>query len=162
MIKFRNNRNETPGRKAFTLIEMLVVVCILMILISLVIAVSRYVMVESARKKTVAIEAILISATNAFYDDNKSYPPTATDGTQSISALYGPLKADTRPNGPFDKMKSLPSDVVFDGTQTINDAWGKALRYDASGGLGGGPVIISAGPDGVFGTTDDIRSDSAK
>ena len=33
------------------------------------------------------------------------------------------------------------------------------MAYDCSGGLGGRPVIISAGPDGQFGTSDDVRSD---
>ena len=36
-----------------------------------------------------------------------------------------------------------------------NDAWGRALVYRNDGGAG---EIVSAGPDGVFGTADDITS----
>ena len=52
----------------------------------------------------------------------------------------------------------------------IVDPWGKTLRYDYydedEGFAGGGrerskrnfPVLISAGPDGIFGNTDDLRN----
>lgn len=36
-----------------------------------------------------------------------------------------------------------------------NDAWGKSLHYHMVGGAG---EIVSAGPDGTFGTADDITS----
>ncbi len=40
------------------------------------------------------------------------------------------------------------------------DAYGNYMTYDMDGGLGGTPVVISAGPDTTFNTEDDIRSDS--
>ena len=39
-----------------------------------------------------------------------------------------------------------------------NDAWGQTLVYKNDGGAG---EIVSAGPDGIFGTADDISSGGA-
>jgi len=49
---------------------------------------------------------------------------------------------------------------VFVPKYGFRDAYGNWMRYDKDGGLGGRPVIISAGPDGRFETeADNIRSD---
>ncbi|HOF18116.1 MAG TPA: hypothetical protein PK082_04340, partial [Phycisphaerae bacterium] len=42
------------------------------------------------------------------------------------------------------------------------DSWRKGLAYEKTGGFGGRPVIISAGPDGKYPSPDDkdnVRSD---
>lgn len=39
---------------------------------------------------------------------------------------------------------------------TLKDAWGQPLSYTASPTRGSGFLIVSAGPDGAFGTADDI------
>jgi len=41
----------------------------------------------------------------------------------------------------------------------INDAWGHPFLYQYNPDGGNFPVIVSAGPDGLFSTADDIRSD---
>jgi prepilin-type N-terminal cleavage/methylation domain-containing protein len=41
----------------------------------------------------------------------------------------------------------------------IGMAWQQIMQYTRCDGKGGGPALISCGPDGVFGTPDDIRSD---
>jgi type II secretory pathway pseudopilin PulG len=41
----------------------------------------------------------------------------------------------------------------------LADGFRKFMDYRDSGGVGGTPLLISAGPDGKFGTQDDIRSD---
>lgn len=60
-----------------------------------------------------------------------------------------------------DKLLQLPKDA-YDPTAsalTIHDGYGQPMRYEQKGGLGGRPVLISAGPDEKFNTDDDIRSD---
>ena len=41
----------------------------------------------------------------------------------------------------------------------VNDAWGHPIKYEYAGSVGGNfPVLLSAGPDGIFDTADDIIS----
>ena len=40
------------------------------------------------------------------------------------------------------------------GSAVPRDAWGNAYRYELKDA---GPVILSSGPDGTFGTQDDIH-----
>ncbi len=53
-------------------------------------------------------------------------------------------------------LNKLPSSVFNATTHGFMDGFGSLMRYQL---LGGKPLLISAGPDGTFGTTDDIRSD---
>ncbi|RPI64299.1 MAG: type II secretion system protein [Planctomycetaceae bacterium] len=165
MNKIHNNRN---SRKAFTLIEMLVVIGILMVLAALIVGVSRYVMEESANKKTVAIQAVIMSATKAYHDKNKAYPdsndaPPTDPNSGDIKKLYDALNPSTPDAKIVDKLKLLPKEAIDSASHTFKDSWDKDMRYYKTGGLGGGPVIISAGPDGDFTTeADNIRSDTAK
>ena len=49
--------------------------------------------------------------------------------------------------------------IIDGGEKAINDPWDNELRYEQRGKRF---VVISAGPDGEFGTEDDIRSDKKK
>lgn len=44
-------------------------------------------------------------------------------------------------------------------TISIADPFGNELKFFHNKGIGGSPLLISAGPDGQFDTEDDIRSD---
>jgi len=61
-------------------------------------------------------------------------------------------------------IRNLPAKSFSAGATAFSDAYGNAIGYIMDGGIGGGPVMISAGPDGYFGgpggtPTDNIRSD---
>jgi hypothetical protein len=70
--------------------------------------------------------------------------PAATLGTQGVRVGWA---------GPYLTLE-------FDPTATVNDAWGRALRYSTAGGLLAGQ-LRSLGADGVNGTGDDIQFPAA-
>jgi prepilin-type N-terminal cleavage/methylation domain-containing protein len=170
-------RTGTPS--AFTMIELLVVMFILAVLVALVASVGGYVMRSANERETAAIQTILMDAIQAWHDKaNSTDPNTTAKGypkedypdkqkgemqnlmTELTSSLvYPPASRAAR-----DILLKLPKEAWSGGTdEPVKDSWGAAMRYKDSTGLGGRPVIISAGPDGNFNTDDDnIRSDEAQ
>ena len=174
------------GRQAFTLIELLVVMVIISIIITMVITVTKYVYDEAALKQTEANQNIVVSAIEAYYEVQGSYPADAMDFATPPGA-QGPANADANnillyylrgweegtDNQSVRNSKQrvrkatesiileLPSDAVVIAdldTSFLMDGFGNAMQYSRTGGLGGRPVVVSAGPDDQFGTDDDIRS----
>jgi len=162
--------------RAFTLIELLVVILILGILVALVVGVSDYVMGEAARKQTQESQRILVNALQAYYDNSRprAYPPDMSESEtewsmqDSSGQLVQYLTVGADPNNPTpnhpacraatEKLKDLAQEA-YD-PPYFRDAYDNEMGYDTDGGIGGGPVIISAGPDGDPNTeTDNIRSD---
>lgn len=84
-------------------------------------------------------------------DDNRVDFADDDDLVAAVKATAGELLSD------------LPDDAIVtddDGSRFLMDGYEQPMHYDPKGGLGGRrPVLISAGPDGEFGTEDDIRSD---
>ena len=169
-------RTGRPG--AFTMIELLVVMFILAVLVALVASVGGYVMRSANERETAAIQAILMDAIQAWHDKANSTDPTTTAKgypkedfdtqksemqnlmTQLTSSLVYPPASRAARN----ILLKLPKEAWSGGTdEPVKDRWGKSMKYKDTGGLGGRPVIISAGPDGNFNTDDDnIRSDEAQ
>jgi prepilin-type N-terminal cleavage/methylation domain-containing protein len=190
-------------RKAFTLIEIMVVVFIIVVLLGIIVGVSRYVSEETARKQTEATQRQVMVLVDNF-QEAFGKPPADTDppgGTYdedaSIRALmtwlqpWDNMKREFRltaqdyaylyPGAPADatrlkqlgtKIQSVTSqglqqltksaynpDVLQGAPLELRDGWDNAMRYERAGGMGGRPVLISAGPDEEFETEDDIRSD---
>jgi len=174
----RRNRRRAPAGGGFTMIEMMVVILILMILVTLIVSVGRYVYEDASRKQTQANQAVIIAAIDIYYDTGKEYPSDtdspASDATiKSSNSLYRGLTgvaggdpADPAVKAATAKINDLSSDAMDQvddgGTKywVFKDGYDKEMSYDADGGLGGTPVIISAGPDGDIATdADNIRSD---
>jgi prepilin-type N-terminal cleavage/methylation domain-containing protein len=144
-------------RHAFSLIELLVVIAIIALLLTIGIGVGQKVMTAASVKTTKANMAIIMNAIETYYEDTGSYPsPESTPGS---SDLYNNLRINS---SALEKLASLPADAVYsDGTTGyFVDAFDKEIEYSKTGGLGGTPVLLSAGPDGDITTKDDnIRSD---
>ena len=174
------------ARGGFTLIEILVVLFILGILAAIVVSIAGYVMNSASRHETAAIQKTLFEAVQAYRDANvpKGYPPdhygsepnasisgrvlvnyltgqldTNQDGTQDPSSVVQPATVEAATKA----LLTLPKEA-WDGNwnSAVKDGWRVAMRYEAAGGLGGRPVIISAGPDGRFGKDDPGQDDDAK
>ncbi|MES2657436.1 MAG: type II secretion system protein GspG [Verrucomicrobiota bacterium] len=147
--------NARCGKSAFTLIEMMAVITIIVILASLVVAGLGYVTERQARSKAQAQLALLGKALDDYKLDNGSYPLTAdsAEGDGQSSVLFKALYLDSDDDGDLapgdtDQKMYLPDlDPVTSkqgwttGTATlttkITDPWGNEYRYRSSQNLAG-------------------------
>jgi len=116
------------ARSAFTLLEILIVVAILVVLAGVSsIYVFRY--LDDAKKDTAKAGAVTLAKACQAYEIRMGGPP------ESLQQLLTP------PDGgkPF-----------IDGPDALLDPWGKAYQYDASGQHHNGlkPDVWTAAPDG--------------
>ena len=125
-------------RAGFTLLEILVAVSILGILMTMAVMNVTARLEES--NKTTAANGVqnVKSAVGTYFIENKKYPSALTDLVR----------------------ESGDKAAILDGGEgALDDPWGNQFKME---GKGSKIVIISAGPDGQFGTEDDIRSDKIK
>lgn len=158
VLRGRQHRPATKtGPKAFTLVELLVVLLILALLLSLVVGISRYIMARSAEKQTEATQAVVMVAIDHYRQVKQSCPPNSADCASLIVELRTVPIAE-------EALKSLSTEAYAQKGGPLKDGFGEDMAYEQAGGLGGGPVLISKGPDRQTGSTetrlDDIRSDS--
>lgn len=106
-----------------------------------------------ARDETISTQKVLMDALERYREAEGAHPDVAA-GDDSTSELTRILKKHEASRGVLADL----SQEAWDGG-AVKDGFGKAMRYESAGGLGGTPVLISAGPDSEFGTRDDIRSD---
>ncbi len=125
--------------RGFTLIELLVVVVILAVLAAIV--VPRVVNRIADAKIAGAIADIknFTTALSLYNADTGQYPTS----DQGLEALLHPPNNKTY----IENMSSIPP-----------DPWGHPYVYKSPGDEGRDYDIVSAGPDGQFGTADDIQS----
>ena len=86
--------NPRPGKAAFTLIELMAVITIIVILAALVVGGLGYVTDKQAKSKASVQIALLSKALEAYKLDMGNYPLTADTTTglgNSIASLYAPL-----------------------------------------------------------------------
>ena len=142
-IQIRNPKSETRYlRRAFTLVELMLVVTIIGILSALVIPKIAGKGEEAREKAAYAdIHGGIKSALDEFQVDNGFFPKTVQDLLQQPSGA-------TNWHGPYVDPPVLPV-----------DPWGRKYIYEFPGKHGtNGYDLFSAGPDGKAGTEDDIGS----
>ena len=130
-------------RRAFTLIELMVVLVILSVL---AVAILPNVIGKSERaKRTKAIAdiAVIEGLLDQFYLDMNRYPTTE----EGLRVLYYPLaEEDKRWKGPYSKKP------------ITNDPWGSRYVYECPGTHSAMPYeVISYGNDGAEGGEDDAE-----
>jgi len=185
-MQYRSRGQFGRSLPAFTIVEMVVVLAVLMILVALVTSVSGYIMRHAREQETAQIQAVVLEAIQAYRDNHpdSAYPLAHEDGQPEDEATSGQALANyltgawwegqhdplpkVKPYGAIraatDVLLKLPK-AAWDPTvsQEVNDGWGRAMQYDDDGALGGGPLLISAGADRDFATdVDNIRSDEAR
>ena len=161
--------------RGFTLIEMIIVVMVIAILVGVVIGVSKMIAARAANEKTRMYMETISLAIETYYESTKDYPYQETDIPETPDdwrwtsrdwhafmrnkKLYQQLIAVPSAQK---RLAALPEDAVRNiyGENVFIDGFEMFLDYFRSGGVGGSPVLISAGPDRTFDTEDDIRSDN--
>lgn len=153
--RYCSAKHEQAG---FTLTEMLAVILILVILVALVVGVSIYIQTEAAKKETLAYQTIIREAVQKYYESTGQWPPqTGASVANRIGNLFDALKGN-----PAAKSVIVNLPIKAMGNRKFLDGFATVMDYKKSGGLGGTPVIISAGPDRSHATTaDNIQSDQA-
>ncbi len=136
----------------FTLVELLAVLAILSILVGLAVSVGKTVLDQAKRQQTRAIQSTVIEALQSYYRVKDVYP-------DNLSAL---MKTESQGGveGARDKLLGLPDGVVDFDSDSVRDAYGNEMTYYNNGAMGGGPLLVSGGPDGNVNTPEDnIYSD---
>ena len=160
-----------PSGRGFTLVELLLVMFILSVLLALVVGVSWYVVEEGRKKETVVRQKNLLAAIDAFRKVTGRVPGEITtdgiffDPDSSVTYKYNAGELMTRllnvlTTGSYSNANPDINSALYKATSPflgqasgtmITDAYGNSMLYIKDGGVGGKPVIISAGPDGKFG-----------
>jgi prepilin-type N-terminal cleavage/methylation domain-containing protein len=152
------NARSRDGRDGFTLVELLVVMFIMAVIVALIVGVGRYVTDSAAKKETQATQAIVMRAIQAYQETNPDGEYPQVNDPNETKDLVEKLHNNEKASAILDEVTTLEKGKIVDG-------FGEEMKYDADGGFGGTPVLISAGPDRHFGREgdeyghDDIRSD---
>ena len=134
-------KQSSRTRTAFTLMEVLLVLAILLVIMGLVVPKIL------GLQKSANVDATMISieglnqAIKLYSLDHLGNPPSSADG---LKVLIQSGKRDTRWKGPYLE-------------KPAKDAWGNLLQYRNPGKRNvQGYDIVSAGMDGIFDSEDDI------
>jgi prepilin-type N-terminal cleavage/methylation domain-containing protein len=158
---------KTRGYKqGLSLVEMLIVVAIIALLASMVISVASRIDTQTKEKGLDSLFALLDGALEEYKDFQGVFPPQPVKDFTAAAIhsehLYQELYSVPASRKVLDKISdSLIQHKVDTGAippvPEIYDPWGTVLdyRYVAGDNF---PELVSAGPDKIFGTADDITS----
>jgi len=144
---------DSPVReKAFTLVEMLVVMLILSVCLALVVGISTNVLRDSKDNETHYIQDVVLTALKTYHEANGTWPPENTDNPRSTTTMLRALQGDKDSR---EKLKMLPRMAIIRndaGRPVLMDGYGYPMEYFRTGGLGGkSPLLVSQGA-----TLDDL------
>jgi len=163
-------------RKAFTLVEMLVVVAVIAILVTIVVSVTGMVIRRQDEQQTRTNMQAIMVAIQTYYDLQGDFPADPTpqdfDGKPATWKTRD-WQAFVRGKKLYDQLVAVPQvqarlaplykDGIINvrGNQVFADGFSKYIEYYRTGGAGGRPLLVSAGADADFDRTEDnIRSDN--
>ena len=169
------------GRSAFSLLEILVVIVIISILLTIGVGAMVFAKAHAKKQNTIATMKIVMNAIDAFYEEEQYYPGGALlppNRYRYSDGLHGALfdityeeRAGKPPSHNCEyEPESIGKEKLTDLDQDVfkfvrvprpgendrvvpafSDGYGKVMLYASDAGLGGTPVLISAGNDGKFG-----------
>ncbi|MBN2590618.1 MAG: type II secretion system protein [Sedimentisphaerales bacterium] len=147
-----------------SLIEILMAVFIVAVLATMVISVSSSLDNRSKEDGTKVLFSQLETALQEYYEYWNGFPdPNLAPYPTNSAALYGQLRSTPGTNIYLENInekliKNNPNvPVEMPQILEIYDPWGTLLDYKYIPG-NAFPKLVSAGPDKVFGTVDDIQN----
>jgi prepilin-type N-terminal cleavage/methylation domain-containing protein len=159
---------EGHPNKAFTLIEMMVVLGIIAVLASLVVTLTLRVDNQSKERALDNVFGLLGTSLREYYEVRDKFPEQPARDAHAfaldhIEWMVQELRSVPDSRAVLEQLnsatvKSLAGDPDI---PEIRDPWGTVLDYVYEYADGKGdtfPELISAGPDKVFGTEDDVSS----
>ena len=147
-----------------TLVEMLIVVAVIALLATMVVGIATHIDNQSKERGVKSIFALLESALQEYNEYKSSFPEQPeknfTNAQEHSEFLYKELYSIPESRKILEQVSHSLIVNRYGTVETppeIHDLWGMALDYRYLTG-DNFPELISAGPDRVFGTTDDISS----
>ncbi len=132
--------------KAFTLVEMLVVMLILSICLALIVGISTNIVRNSKDNETHYIQSVVIKALKTYHEANGVWPPANPDAHRSTTTMLKALQDDKNSR---EQLKLLPEMAIRRndaGRPVLMDGYGYPMEYLRTGGLGGkSPLLASQG-----------------
>lgn len=139
-------REKKTGNKGFTLIEIMIVLAIVGLLFSFVgvnvIKKFKQAKVDGAKIQLASYQQAL----QAYYLAHNAYPSTA----QGLDALIHKPTVGKIP-------ENYPDGGYFGKKELVKDPWGNDYKYECEDYQH--YTISTSGPDGEFGTADDIKTE---
>lgn len=156
-------------KHGLSLVEMLIVVGLIALLATMVIGLAGRIDTQAKEKSVISTFALLEGALEEYKEFQGVFPEQPAKDFADVPAhseyLYGELYSVPASRKILEKISSTlvknqygRADVpLADTPHEIYDAWGTALDYRYVAGENY-PELISAGPDKIFGTGDDITN----
>lgn len=160
MVRQAEAMKTYTNKHGLSLIEMLVTIAIIAILAGITIRIVSHIDNQSNEKKLESTFALLDSALGEYFEYWKGFPdPNKSPYLTSSAALYGQLRSTPGTNEYLEGIseKLIQKNPGATDMLQIYDPWGTLLEYRYIPGYTY-PKLISAGPDKVFGTVDDIQN----
>jgi type II secretory pathway pseudopilin PulG len=158
----------SPRRPAYTLIEMLTTIAVLVILLGLMVSLARRVRAQSAESVTKSLLAKLDRIMSEYMSHNDDRPPRIEPFVSPDGKLIEPQLQRTALRNNRDVVRILKSQLDLSARDlndlpialydevTLRDAWGTPIVFMPSfnpalgTAPGDKPFFMSAGPDGRF------------
>jgi len=155
------NRNYKPG---LTLVEMLIVVVVIALLATMVVGIAGRIDNQSKEKGVESIFALLEGALQEYHEYTSGFPEQGeknfTNAVMHSEYLWRELYSIPDSRKMLEKISDSLIKNKFGAADTppeIYDPWATVLDYRYVPG-DNFPELISAGPDRIFGTADDITN----
>jgi prepilin-type N-terminal cleavage/methylation domain-containing protein len=159
---------DSRHNRAVTLIEMLVVLGIIVVLAGIVVTVTLRVDSQSKENTLQNAFAVVKSALRECYEATGGFPlqpvRNSTRAAAHVESMMQQLLSVPASRQVLEKLSPALVRMTPAGQRQLCDPWGTALDYvyvydDKLPEQGSDfPELISAGPDKMFGTADDISS----
>jgi len=147
-----------------TLVEMLVVLSIIIVLSGITVTLTRRVDNQSKENGLRNAFALVGSSLREYYEFKGQFPPqaerNAANALTHVEFMVQELRLVPASRQVLDKVSAslIKADSTSAGVQFLCDPWGTVVDYIYAPGNDTFPELISAGPDRLFGTGDDISS----